>query len=164
MAKWQPLRLLFDEQMSVTVARALAVLGKQVTHVGRQRQPKKGTDDPSVADAAKREQRVLATFNFDMVLSAIEGGTRVLWFDQRGRSPTRMETALILLRQWDAWEKALSDVAVPCLKVGRDSIEVLSVEQAHKRALRRFRENQQAANRSKASDTRQLLMTFEDEE
>lgn len=140
------MRLLFDEQMSSSVAKALKCLGKAVNHVGEEGQPARGSHDGPVARAAKKKRQVLVTFNFDMVLTACEVGTRFIWFDQRGNSPTRLETAYIFLRQWDAWESRLSNPSVDCLKVGRGSIEELTVEQARKRAFRRF----QASQRSKA--------------
>jgi predicted nuclease of predicted toxin-antitoxin system len=157
------LRLLFDEQMSTGVAKALAILGKPVTYVGAERQPKKGTHDPVVAEAAKRENRAIATFNFDMVLACCDLGARFVWFDQRGKSPTRMEAALIFLRQWDQWETAMAP-GTECVKVGRESVEVLSLDQARARALRRFRESQQGDKRAakKKASTAQQRLNFED--
>lgn len=150
--------------MSVTVARALAELGKPVTYIGAQRQPRKGTHDPAVAEAAQQERRVIATFNFDMVLACCDLGTRFVWFDQRGKSPTRMETALIFLRNWDRWEKAMTP-KTECIKVGRESVEVLAVDDARKRALRRFKESQQGDRRAakKRASAAQLSLVFDDE-
>jgi len=84
-----------------------------------------------------------------MVLAACETGVRFIWFDQRRRSPTKLETAFIFLRQWDSWEEELSDPSVQCLKVGRGdrTREVLSIDQARRRAARRFRDSQRGRAR-----------------
>jgi predicted nuclease of predicted toxin-antitoxin system len=159
------MRLLFDEQMSPSVARALHCLGKAVAHVGQDGQPVRGSDDGTVARAAKKKRQVLVTFNFDMVLSACEVGTRFIWFDQRGNSPTKLETAYIFLRQWDSWESRLSNPSVDCLKVGRGSIQELTLQEARKRALRRFKANQRSKARSREHEQgkQQGRLFFEEE-
>lgn len=144
------LRVLFDEQMSSSVARALFCLGKSTTYVGAPKQVSRGATDETVARAAHRNRRVLLTVNFDMVLAACEVGVRFIWFDQRGRSPTKLETALIILRKWEEWERLLSDPRVVCIKAGRLRTEVLSVDQARKRALRRFQRQQSTRRRTAA--------------
>ncbi len=158
------LRLLFDEQMSTSVAKALACLNKPVVYVGGEDQLAKGTPDDLVAKSAKRQRRVLLTVNFDMVLAACEEGARFIWFDQRRRSPTMMETAFILLRQWDTWEQKLSDPSAECLKVGRGASRVLSLDQARRRAERRFRESNKSKQDAKkrASDLHQGRLQFDD--
>lgn len=160
------LRLLFDEQMSTNVARALACLGKSVTYVGDVNQPPRGSSDLIIAQAAKRQKRVLATFNFDMVLTACEVGIRFVWFDQRGRSPSKLETAFIFLRQWDTWERHLANPAVECLKVGREAVEELTIEEARKRAERRFRDTKQTqiSIREKHNRSQQTLLSFDDDD
>jgi len=94
------------------------------------------------------------TFNFDMVLTACELGTRFIWFDQRKRSPNRMETALIFLRRWDEWEQEVADGSVVCLKVGRGSKERLTVDQARQRAERRFKSSQKSKGDAKVRANR----------
>lgn len=117
-----------------------------------------------VARAAKKENRVLLTANYDMVLFAIDEGTRFIWFDQRGRSPTRLEMAHIALNKWDEWEELLSDPSVNCLKVGRSAVEVLSIKAARARAERRFKASQKTKVRVRAhvkKDEQQSVLSFE---
>jgi predicted nuclease of predicted toxin-antitoxin system len=142
------LRLLFDELMSRKVADALVCLGKSVVRVGGQGQAAFGSSDVVVARSAKTQRRVLVTFNFDMVIAACDLGIRFVWFDQRGRSPTLLETAYIVLRQWEEWEQLLSDKSVSCVKAGRHSNEVLDLEVAKKRAQRRFQQQQSQRTRT----------------
>lgn len=150
--------------MSTSVSRALADLGKPVTYVGADGQVSKGTPDLQVAQSAKVQRRVVVTFNFDMVLAACELGVRFIWFDQRGRSPSKLETALIFLRQWERWETELSDPTAACLKVGREATEVLSIDQARTRAERRFRKAEQTKRRvaRHVAKKRHPQLTFDD--
>jgi predicted nuclease of predicted toxin-antitoxin system len=148
----RPIRfsVIFDEQMSSGVARALACLGKSVTYVGARGQVRRGSSDLVVARSARRNRRVILTVNFDMVMSACDAGVRFIWFDQRGRSPTKLETAFIMLRKWEEWETALADPKVACIKVGRQKTELLSLDQARKRASRRFQRQQSGRKRTAA--------------
>lgn len=132
------LRVVFDEQMSVRVARALAALGKPVTFIGQKGQLPKGSLDPEVASFAKVEKRAVFTVNYDMVLAACDQQTRFIWFDKRGREPLMIELASICLSQWPQWEAAMADPGVHCLKVGRKSLEALSLPEARRRATRRY--------------------------
>ena len=152
--------------MSPSVARALACLGLPVTFVGDDKQPKKGTGDLVVAEEAKRQKRVLLTANFDMVMAACDTGARFIWFDARGKSPTLMETAHIVFRNWDRWERELADPSVTCIKVGRDSCEKLSFDLARKRAKRRFHAGQAQKRRTASYVNRkgQGTLSFEDDE
>lgn len=164
------LRLLFDEQMSSGVAEALKALEKDVVHVASKRStegvgPKKKISDGRVAEIANREKRVVLTVNFDMVLAACDRGARFIWFDQRSRNLTKMETAFILLKRWDEWERVMARQSVVCLKVGRGTKTVLTVEQAQQRALRRYRRAQANKQRTRASvaGRNQLQLDFTDE-
>jgi predicted nuclease of predicted toxin-antitoxin system len=165
MAKPYRLRVLFDEQVSTSVAKALKHLEKDVTHVGADKQLAKGSSDREVAESAKQQRRVLVTFNFDMVLAACEIGVRFIWFDQRKRSPTLLETALIFLRQWETWEAKMSPGSVVCLKAGRQSAEILTPEQARTRASRRFEKAQASKRRMMTRDgaLNQGRLSFDDE-
>lgn len=159
------LRLIFDEDASTNVAKALACLGKHVTYVGAPNQVKKSTEDRGVARWAKQRGYVVFTFNFDMVLAASEEDVRFIWFDQRKRNLNKLETALILLKQWDKWEKELANPSVRCLKVGRNSIERLNPRQARQRALRRFTRSQDITRRILVEkDESQGRLKFEDDE
>jgi predicted nuclease of predicted toxin-antitoxin system len=157
------MRVLFDEQASTSVARALACLGKACTFVGGENQVPKGTPDKEVAASARAQGRILLTFNFDMVLAAADEGVRFIWFDQRNKDLTLLETAFILLRQWDRWEEALRDPSVKCLKVGRQSMEVLSIEQARRRAQRRMQRSYSAKKRARKPLTQPRLQ-FDDDD
>ena len=79
-----------------------------------------------------------------------------------------METALILLKQWDQWEKVFSDGTVTCLKVGREARTVLTVEQARNRAARRFRASERTSRRVQkhVNESKQetLRLSFDDDE
>lgn len=152
--------------MSSNVAKALVCLGKRVSYVGGDGQPPTGSEDSEIAAAVKQQRRVLVTYNFDMVLAACAAGVRFIWFDQRGRSPTMLETAAIFLRQWETWEEKLADTTVRCLKAGRGSSEVLSVEDAYRRAFRRDQRvrRRKAREAKREADSQQGRLVFDEEE
>jgi len=101
-----------------------------------------------------------------MVLAACELGVRFIWFDQRGRSLTKIETALIFLRQWEHWESELSASSVACLKTGRGTTDVLSLDQARKRAERRFRKAERTKRRvaEHVNKHREGQLSFEEDD
>jgi len=145
----------------------MSCLKKSAVYVGQRQQPKKGSTDAAVAQAAKRNKRVILTSNYEMVLTACEIGARFIWFDRRKNNATMLETAFILLRRWDAWEEALADPSVDCLKVGREAIEPLTIEDARRRAERRFKATtakRRSALKRKEDNQQVLALSYEDDE
>lgn len=149
--------------MSASVARALRELGKSVVHVGGPNQPTKGTDDSGVAAFAHRWKRLVFTQNFDMVIAAAGQGVRFIWYDGRGGTMTKMETALLLLTRWDEWERTLSDPSVDCIQCTKRGTECLDFEEARRRAQVRMERSARA--RAKAAKVkyakRQLPLAFD---
>ena len=130
-----PLRVLFDENMSGKVARALKLLDKDVVRSPPARNGKKGRPDSLVARSAKRSKRFVFTNNYDMVVAAVDEGARIIWFyDRKQNSPTRYNTARLFFQKWEYWEQRLSPPDAYCLRVSMDRTTLITKEAARRQA------------------------------
>lgn len=135
------LRLLFDEQLSARVARALYELGFRVSHVGNANDgaPRLGAPDDEILAHATRTNQVVVTTDHGMIVLAAELGIAVLWVDPRGRPFTVDQLALLCFQRIHEWERLFQDAGRPvCIRALRTKSEVLELEEAaHLAALRR---------------------------
>ena len=133
----EPLRIMFDENMSGDVAKALGLLGKDVIRTKPARPGHPGRKDTEVARDAKRQGRLVFTNNFDMVVAAVQEDARVIWFyDKKHNSPTKYVTARLFFFRWEFWEQRLSTPDAYCMRVSMDRSQLISKEAAHKQASR----------------------------
>lgn len=133
-------RLLFDEDVSPHVARALFELGFRVYHVGGDDQPPKGTPDPGVLDHAMRCNQTVVSKNYDMIILCAERNVSVIWWDPRGREMPVDEQASLAFSGLRAWTAALAEASEPvCVQVLRTKFHVLPVAQAGATAAKRYR-------------------------
>ena len=133
-------RLLFDEDVSPHVARALFELGFRVFHVGGVDQPRKGTADPEVLDHAMRLNQTVVSKNYDMIMLCAERNVSVIWWDPRKREMPVDEQASLAFSGVRAWATALAGASEPvCVHVLRTKFYVLPVAQAGAMAEKRYR-------------------------
>lgn len=136
------MRLLFDEQLSWRVARALRELGVNASHVGHEDDaaPPRGAGDRVVLEHAKTTNQVIVTSNHDMILLCAEEGESVIWIDPRGRQFGRGEFVALAFNRVEGWEDLLAaaDDAV-CVHVLRTKTEVLTLERARHLVVQRMR-------------------------
>jgi hypothetical protein len=155
-------RVLFDEQMSSYVARALELLDKDVQHVGGQGQPPKGSDDPLVVQIAHRQQRLIFTQNFDMVIAAADSEARFIWFETHGKNDlTRFETAWLFFRRWNSWEALADRDLVDCLRVTRTTTAAMSFPEARGKAQRRMDRSARFKSPSRRRQPRRNQLSFD---
>ena len=153
MEKRPQTRLLFDEDVSPRVARALYELGFHVFHVGQDGQPKKRTGDPAVLDHAIRCNQVVVTRNHDMIMLCGERGVSVVWLDPRGTRLTIDRQAAIAFGSIRQWTDALEEATEPvCVRVLRTRVQTLPVAEGAAMAAKRYhaRQKRVAARRRKA--------------
>jgi len=144
------MRLIFDELLSVRVAKALAALGLRVEHVGGVGQPSKGSSDGEVLEHARRCHQYVVTNNMDMIVLCADECEPVIWLDARGKSWTRAETALVCFRTVDRWQELLESVDGPaCLVVHKTTLKVIPLEDAKRLALGRNRVRKRRAARAR---------------
>jgi predicted nuclease of predicted toxin-antitoxin system len=153
---------MFDENMSSRVAKALNLLGKDVTRTPAAKRGEKGRADDVVARSAKRSKRFVFTNNYDMVVAAVQENARVIWFyDKNHNSPTKFDTAWLFFRKWNDWEQKLSPPDIYCLRVSMDRTTVITKEAAYKQASALDRKLQKTKRRV-AAYTAQEKLAFED--
>lgn len=137
------IRLLFDELLPASVARALNELGFRTSHVGdeRHQQPPRGSSDERVLDHASATNQIVVTSNHDMIMLCAERQQSVVWIDPRGRQFRHDELALVAFQGVVAWHRLLDEQAAPaCVRVLRTKVEVLPLEKAAALAAGRMRE------------------------
>ncbi len=156
MEKRSQTRLLFDEDVSPRVARALYELGFHVFHVGQKGQPEKRTKDPAVLDHAIKCNQVVVTRNHDMIMLCAERGVSVVWLDPHGtRLSIDRQAALAFgsIRQWtDALEGASEAV---CVRALRTRVRTMPVADGADLAAKRYyaRQKREAARKRTAKPT-----------
>jgi predicted nuclease of predicted toxin-antitoxin system len=135
-------RLLFDEVLPSSVARALNELGFHTSHVGHEAhgQPPRGSDDEVVLAAAIRTNQVVVTYNHDMIMLCAQERQPVIWIDPRGRQFRHDELAVLSFGGIARWHELLVAADGPvCVRVLRTKVEVLPLDRAWALAERRMR-------------------------
>lgn len=132
-------RLLYDEDVSAKVARALRELDFNVEHVGGQGQPAKGSTDEEVLSFAQRTSQVIVTSNHDMIVLCAERRASVVWLDPHGRHLRLDEQAAMAFASIVRWCHVLAETAEPvCLRVLRTKLHVLPVTEGAAAAAKRY--------------------------
>lgn len=135
------LRLLFDELLPASVARALHELGFRTSHVGNldHGQPPRGSDDAFVLDHAVRTSQVVVS-NHDMIMLCAERAQSVVWIDPRGRQFRHDELAAVAFAGIAEWHRRLAEAPTAvCVRVMRTKVETLPLDRAHALAGTRMR-------------------------
>ncbi|MAT05257.1 MAG: hypothetical protein CL424_09475 [Acidimicrobiaceae bacterium] len=132
-------RLIWDEQLSHAVPRALRELGFNTTHVGAEADgaPPRSSSDIEVIEFAQRTDQVIVTSNHDMMLLCDEAGQRFVWIDPRGRQFRREQQVLLCFQQIRAWEEILE--TGQCVHAFRTKAVPIDSAEAARLAMRRFR-------------------------
>lgn len=147
-----PLRVIFDENMSSRVAKALNLVEKDVTRTPAAKRGKKATPDNKVARGAKRAGRFVFTNNFDMVVAAVEEDARVIWFyDKHHNSPTLFNQARMFFDKWAYWERLLAPEDAYCIRVSMSRTTLITKEAARKQASRLDRKSKAKRAKIKAN-------------
>lgn len=136
------MRLLFDEQLSWRVARALRELGINASHVGHEDDaaPPRGSGDRVVLDHARKTNQIIVTSNHDMILLCAEEGESVIWIDPRGRQLRRAEFVSLAFNRVEEWEHILAAADAPvCVQVLRTKTAVLTLERSRHLVVQRMR-------------------------
>lgn len=157
------LRLLFDENVSPSVAAALEALGLKTFAVGVPPAPDKGSTDPELIAWAIKRSCVIVTYNHDMMLMAHAQGAQFVWLDHRNRSMSRFEQARLVLSQIEAWQLLLTDHSGCCVHAGRTFCEALEAADAARRVEQRARERKrrQSTKKSKANAAAETPLPFD---
>ncbi|MGI8755469.1 MAG: DUF5615 family PIN-like protein [Acidimicrobiales bacterium] len=151
MAGGSKLKVLFDENMSSRVAKALALVGKDVQRTNAAKPGKPANPDVVVARRARSTGRVLFTNNFDCVVAAVNEDTRLIWFyDHKNNSPTLFNQAWLFFRKWDDWEERFAKSDLFCLRVSMGRTTPITKEAAMKQASALDRRSKRQRRRAKA--------------
>lgn len=134
------LRLLYDEDVSPKVARALSALDFRVDHVGGPGQPAKNAPDDEVLTHATKCQQVMVTSNHDMIMLCAERGASVIWLDPHRRHLRVDEQAAMAFAGIVEWCGLIIDAAEPvCVRVLRTRVHVYPVVEGAALAEKRYR-------------------------
>lgn len=133
------IRLIWDEQLSHPVARALRELGFNTTYVGAPDTgaPPKSSTDREVIAYALRTSQVIVTSNHDMMLLCDEAMQRFVWIDPRGRRLRREEQVMLCFGQIARWQEILA--AGTCVRAMRSKAVPIESAEAARLAAQRFR-------------------------
>lgn len=145
-ARRPKVRLLFDEDASPKVARALRELDFRVEHVGGAEQPTKGSTDREVLDHALRTGQIVVTRNLDMVMLCAERNVSVVWLDRQRRVKelTLDQQAALAFAGIAQWCADLATATEPvCVRVLATRRHVLPVAEAAELAAKRHHKIQQ---------------------
>lgn len=163
-AKRPRIRLLWDELLSIRVAKALNALGFNVTWVGSDQYdgvPPKGSSDAAVIEFAQRTNQVIVTSNHDMMLLCNEAGQRFVWIDPRRRRLTAEEQVLLCFSQMQRWQEILESDPGACVRALRTKAEAIESSEAARLAGQRFkaiqRKKRAVRNRATAPSALQLV-------
>jgi len=133
-------RLLYDEDVSPKVARALAALDFRVSHVGGPEQPAKESDDATVLAHAMSTNQIVVTSNHDMIMLCAEEGASVVWLDPHGRHLRLDEQASLSFAGIVGWCSRLEAAVEPvCIRVLRTRVHQYPVAVGAALAERRYR-------------------------
>jgi len=147
------IRLIWDEQLSHAVPRALRQLGFRTTYVGADEDgaPTKGSSDAEVIEFAQKTSQIIVTSNHDMMMLCHEAGQLFIWIDPRGRRLRREEQVLLCFRQIRQWEEILeSGMCVRALRTKATPITSAEAERLAKQRFKELRRRQRTASRRKA--------------
>lgn len=155
-------RLLYDEDVSPKVARALAALDFRVNHVGGLGQPAKNSEDEEVLAHAMATNQVVVTKNHDMIMLCAEKGASVIWLDPHRRHLRLDEQAALAFAgivDWCGRLQAATEAV--CIRVLRTRVHVYPVAEGAALAERRYRAIQKKAQQTRrrrkpADDSGQL--------
>ena len=162
------IRLLWDEDLSLLVPKALRVLGFRTTYVGspdEQGVPSKGTPDSGVVEFAQRTNQIIVTRNHDMMTLCADRGQRFVWLDPRGKRLSREQQVLLVFTQIHDWQQHLADDPTCCVLARRTACRPIAPPEAARLAANRIRRIQQRKRRL-ARTPRPMgeLFTVEDHE
>lgn len=134
-------RLLWDENLSTLVPRALQVLGFRVTYVGdgARGAPPRGAPDEVVVEHAKSRRQLIVTQNHDMMTLCNEQGQRFVWIDPRGRQLTREQQVLLVFTQIRQWDRILAPATTACVRAMRTKCVQIAPDEAARLARNRMR-------------------------
>jgi predicted nuclease of predicted toxin-antitoxin system len=115
----------------------LRALGYNVHWIGQNGQPIRSTEDPDVLKHALKTNQTIVTSNFDMVIICAEAGEAVIWIDQRSNNLSKERLAVLSFTSIADWQERLQSAGAPvCVRALRTKNETLSLERAHRLALR----------------------------
>ncbi|WP_420453166.1 DUF5615 family PIN-like protein [Ilumatobacter sp.] len=154
-------RLLWDEDASRSVARALRALGLRVTWIGADDHgvPDKGATDEEVIVFAQQTNQIIVTKNHDMMMLCDEAGQRFVWIDSRGKSLPRERQVIIAFTQIRDWQRILLGDDHSCVRALRTGARPIVSAEAARLARQRFKaieRKRRSARRKKMAD-QQLL-------
>ena len=134
-------RLLWDEDLSTLVPKALRVLDFRVTYVGSDDTgvPVKSSTDRAVVEYALSTNQVIVTKNHDMMTLCAEVGQRFVWLDPRGKALTREAQVLLVFRQIAEWERILNELPAVCVLARRGGCKAIEAGEAARLANNRMR-------------------------
>nr|WP_268234467.1 DUF5615 family PIN-like protein [Egicoccus halophilus] len=142
--------MLFDEQASPLVAKALAALKLRVSHVGAEGQPVRGSDDETVLRQAQATNQVIVTQNHDMLVLCADESAPVVWLDPRDKDLRREAMVVLCFSQINAWQHLLDDADGPvCIVARKTSCEAIPLEVARRRALERGKRRRREMRRQR---------------
>jgi predicted nuclease of predicted toxin-antitoxin system len=133
-------RLLWDENLSQSVPRALRELGYRTSYVGDADydQPGNGSTDDQVIAHALQRNLVIVTSNHDMMQLCDERGQRFVWIDPRGRQLARREQVLLAFVQIDEWQAILEAGQPNCVRAMRSKCIAIESAEAARLATQRL--------------------------
>ena len=136
------IRLLWDEQLSPSVPKALQILGFRTSYVGStdDEQPVRGSSDREIVAHARRTNQIIVTSNHDMMLICAEANLRFVWIDPRGRKLTKSHQVLLVFEQIEEWQLMLKADPASCIRALRTKCYPIVPSEAARLAKQRMRE------------------------
>jgi predicted nuclease of predicted toxin-antitoxin system len=162
------LSLLFDELLPWRVAEALRILEFRVSYVGleegRAPPPPRGSLDEDVLAYARRMGQMVVTSDLGMILLCCQAGQSLIWIDPRARQLRRVDTVLLVFKQFHDWQERVEDATGPiCLQAMRTTTNTLDLDEAASRARNRKKKISAARKSRKRSPPLGPLLTQGDE-
>jgi predicted nuclease of predicted toxin-antitoxin system len=139
--RYSSIRLLWDENLTPRVPRALRELGLNTSHVGHKvdGSPDRGSSDSEIIEYSLRTNQIIVTSNHDMMLLCAEAGQRFVWLDPRGSHLSGIDQTLLVLRQVQEWESILSNDATSCVRAMRTKCSRIEPAEAARLAGQRMK-------------------------
>lgn len=135
------IRLLWDEDLSSLVPKALRVLDIRATYVGcaEDGAPPRGSTDRVVVEFALRTNQIIVTKNHDMMTLCDELGQRFVWLDPRGKKLSREHQVVLVFQQVREWEQFLAADPATCVVARRTGCSPIASAEASRLAFNRIR-------------------------
>lgn len=135
------IRLLWDEDLSSLVPKALRVLDIPATYVGcvEDGAPPRGSTDRVVVEFALRTNQIIVTKNHDMMTLCAELGQRFVWLDPRGKRLSREHQVVLVFQQVREWERLLAADPATCVVARRTGCSPIASAEASRLAFNRMR-------------------------